>query len=71
MLMDFWALLQQTQQNLQDMLVDLETAKIELDLANNRADEAELVTNALKVQLAAAQQRGSALEGQLQHMHAK
>lgn len=69
--MDFWALLQQTQQNLQDMLVDLETAKIELDLANGRAEEAEHVANMFKVQLAAAQQQNNALAGQLQHLEAK
>lgn len=69
--MDFWALLQQTQQNLQDMLVDLETAKIELDLSNGRADEAENNADALKIQLAAAQQKNNALEGQVQHLQSR
>jgi hypothetical protein len=53
------------------MLVDLETAKIELELARGRADEAEHAANALRVQLAAAQQRNVALEGQLQSSQAK
>jgi hypothetical protein len=53
------------------MLVDLETAKIELELARGRADEAEHTANTLRVQLAAAQQHNVALEGQLQDTQAK
>lgn len=58
-------------QPLQDMLVDLETAKIELELAKGRADEADHKANALRVQLAAAEQRNTALEVQLQSAQAK
>lgn len=57
--------------HLQDMLLDLETAKVELDLARGRADKAEAAANALRVQLAATQQRGMALEAQLQSTQAK
>jgi hypothetical protein len=64
-LMDFWVLLQQTQANLQDMLVDLETAKVELDLSNQRANEAQQQVSSLRVQLSASEQRCGALEAQL------
>lgn len=50
----------------QDMLVDLETAKVELDLANERANEAQQQAGSLKVQLAASEQRCQVLEAQLQ-----
>jgi hypothetical protein len=60
-----------TQWHLQDMLVDLETAKIELELARGRADEAEHAANSLRVQLAASQQHNAALEAQLQSSQAK
>lgn len=53
------------------MLVDLETAKIELDLARGRADEAGHAADTLRVQLAAEQQRSAALESQLQRSQAQ
>jgi uncharacterized protein (DUF3084 family) len=53
------------------MLVDLETAKIELELARGHADEVEHAANTLRVQLAAAQQRNTALEAQLQATQTK
>lgn len=56
---------------LQDMLVDLETAKIELDLARGRADEAGHAADTLRVQLAAEQQHSAALESQLQRSQAQ
>lgn len=40
-LVDFWCVLQQTQQHLQELLVDLETARLELELANGRAGEGQ------------------------------
>jgi hypothetical protein len=64
-LMDFWVLLQQTQANLQDMLVDLDTAKVELDLSNQRANEAQQQVSSLRVQLSASEQKCGALEAQL------
>lgn len=50
----------------QDMLVDLETAKVELDLANERASEAQQQAGSLRVQLATSEQRCQGLEAQLQ-----
>lgn len=70
-LVDFWVLLQQTQNNLQDMLVDLETAKVELDLANQRAGEAQQQASGLRVQLSASEQKTLALEAQLHSTQAK
>jgi len=70
-LVDFWVLLQQTQNNLQDMLVDLETAKVELDLANQRASEAQQQASGLRVQLSASEQKTMALEAQLHSTQAK
>jgi hypothetical protein len=64
--MDFWLLLQQTQQNLQDILVDLDTAKLELELANGRADEERRRADALQVKLTASQQAAAALQQQLE-----
>lgn len=49
----------------QDMLVDLETAKVELDLANERASEAQQQAGNLRVQLSASELRCQALENQL------
>jgi hypothetical protein len=40
-LMDFLLVLHQTQANLQEMLMDLEAARIEVDLANERTNTAE------------------------------
>jgi hypothetical protein len=53
------------------MLVDLETAKVELDLANERASESEQHASTLRVQLAASEQRCAALENQLHTTQAK
>jgi peptidoglycan hydrolase CwlO-like protein len=64
--MDFWTLLQQTQQNLHDILVDLETAKLELELANGRADESQHRADALQLQLTASEKAVLALKEQIQ-----
>jgi predicted nucleic acid-binding Zn-ribbon protein len=53
------------------MLVDLETAKVELDLANERASEAQQQAGSLRVQLAASEQRCQTLEAQLQSTQKK
>jgi hypothetical protein len=51
--------------------VDLETAKVELDLANERASGSEQHVSTLRVQLAASEQRCAALESQLHNTQAK
>lgn len=53
------------------MLIDLETAKVELDLANERASEAEQQVSTLRVQLAASEQRCVAVENQLHNTQKK
>jgi hypothetical protein len=53
------------------MLVDLETAKVELDLANERAAEAQQQASGLRVALAASEQKCAVLEGQLNTTQAK
>ncbi|KAF8059378.1 HISN7 [Scenedesmus sp. PABB004] len=64
-LLDFWVVLTTTQGHLQDILVDLETARLELALARGRADDAEGAACALRAQLAAARHANAALQGQL------
>jgi hypothetical protein len=61
-LVDFCILLQQTQQNLNDMLVDLETARLELDIANGARQDAEDKQRAVAAQLAAADQQLNAMQ---------
>lgn len=70
-LLDFCILLQQTQQSLQGMMVDLETACLELDLSNARAAEAEAGGVALAVQLAGAQAGERAAREQLEQAAAR
>jgi septal ring factor EnvC (AmiA/AmiB activator) len=60
----FWALLQQTQANLQDMIAELEEV-------NERAEAAGQQAGSLRVQLAASEQHAAALAEQLQATRAK
>lgn len=64
-LRDFFLILQQSQQSLQDMLVDLASAKVEADLANNKTAKAEAQARAVEMQMHAAQQQCAALESAL------
>jgi hypothetical protein len=53
------------------MLVDLETAKVELDLANQRAEEAATDASELRLALAASELATATLESRLQSSHTK